>query len=233
MSKLDALQEKPWYLQLAAFGVVALVLYGGFWYFVTSGTRAETGELTAKADKLRGENAAAQIAQQRLNEFRATYERVKSEYADLEALLPEQRELTMVLQNIQDRARGGRLSVRKFTPKDDEQQDFYSSKLVEVGVSGNYNNIGSFFSQMAAYQRIVSITDFKFTAFDKKKTEDKDQILRGRTVNAEFKLKAYYASPERVQNAQPAQGAGKPGEQAVSPAVAEALAKQKQAAGAK
>ncbi|HYN86064.1 MAG TPA: type 4a pilus biogenesis protein PilO [Pyrinomonadaceae bacterium] len=233
MSRLEALQEKPWYLQLAAFGVVALVLYVGFWYFVTSGTRAETADLTAKADKLRGENAAAQIAQQRLNEFRATYERVKSEYADLEALLPEQRELTMVLQNIQDRARG-RLSVRKFAPKDDEQQDFYSSKLVEVGVSGNYNNLGSFFSQMAAYQRIVSITDFKFTAFDRKKSEDKDQMLRGRTVNAEFKLKAYYASPERVQNAQPAAGAaaGKPGGEQASQAVAEAAAKQKQAAAA-
>ncbi|HEX5706273.1 MAG TPA: type 4a pilus biogenesis protein PilO [Pyrinomonadaceae bacterium] len=226
MSRLEALQEKPWYLQVAALGVVALLLYGGFWYFVTSGTRAETAELAAKADKLRAENAAAQIAQQRLNEFRAIYERVKAEYEDLEALLPEQRELTMVLQNIQDRARGG-LSVRKFVPKDDEQQDFYSSKVVEVGVSGNYNGLGNFFSQMASYQRIVSITDFKFTAFDKKKTEDKDQLLRGRTVNAEFKLKAYYASPERVQNAQPTQGAaGKPGGEQVSPAVAAAAAKQ-------
>jgi type IV pilus assembly protein PilO len=224
MSKLEAFQETPWYLQVAVFGVAALLLYGAFWYFVTSGTRAETGEITAKADKLRAENAAAQIAQQRLNEFRATYERVKAEYADLEALLPEQRELTMVLQNIQDRARNG-LSVRKFVPKDDEQQDFYSSKLVEVGVSGNYNRLGAFFTQMATYQRIVSITDFKFTAFDKKKPEDKDQMMRGRTVNAEFKLKAYYASPERLQNTPTApQGAAKPG--ATAPAAAAAAAQK-------
>ncbi len=136
----------------------------------------------------------------------------------------------MVLQNIQDRARGG-LSLRKFSPKDDEQQDFYSSKLVEIGVSGNYNRLGSFFSQMANYQRIVSITDFKFIAFDKKKPDDKDQMMRGRTVNAEFKLKAYYASPERVQNAQAAQGAAaKPGGEKPSAAVAAAAAKQKQAA---
>ena len=57
---------------------------------------------------------------------------------------------------------------------------------------------------MASYQRIVSITDFKLTGLDKKKNDDKDLIQKGRTLNAEFKLKAYYASPDRLQNVAPA-----------------------------
>ena len=48
MLKLDAIQEKPWYMHLAAFGAAALLVYGAFWYFVTSGTRAETAEVEAK-----------------------------------------------------------------------------------------------------------------------------------------------------------------------------------------
>ncbi|HEX6183128.1 MAG TPA: type 4a pilus biogenesis protein PilO [Pyrinomonadaceae bacterium] len=195
MLKLDALQEKPWYLHLAVFGVVALLVYGAFWYFVTSGTRAETRELEAKVEQLARANAGAVVASQRLNEFKASYERAKADYEDLKALLPEQRELTMVLQNVQDRARG-RLTLRKFTPKEEVQQDFYTGKPVSVEVTGNYNNIGQFFAQMASYQRIVSITDFKVTKLKEKQPGEKSE---GQTVSAEFLVTAYYVSPEKLQ----------------------------------
>jgi type IV pilus assembly protein PilO len=191
MLKLDALQQKPWYLQLAAFGIVALLVYGGFWYFVTSGTREETKTLQAQVDKLQQENARAQIASQRLNDFKATYARAQADYEDLKALLPEQRELTTVLQGLQDRARG-RLSVTRFTPKDDVQQDFYAGKPVEIEVSSTYNNLGAFFAQIAAYQRIVSISDFKLTRM-------KEQAA-GKTVDAQFLLTAYYASSEKLNS---------------------------------
>ena len=205
MLKLEALQEKPWYLQAALFGGVALLVYGAFWYFITSGTRAETASVEAQVAQLRSANAGAQIASQRLNEFKANYARAQADFEDLKALLPEQRELTMVLQNVQDRARG-HLTVRRFTPKDEVQQDFYTGKPVEVEVTGNYNDVGQFFAQMASYQRIVSITDFKLTKLKDPKGQDKQD---GKTVDAQFLLTAYYVSPEKLQPAAPAP-AGQP-----------------------
>ncbi|HEX8337148.1 MAG TPA: type 4a pilus biogenesis protein PilO [Pyrinomonadaceae bacterium] len=199
MLKLDALQEKPWYVQLAIFGGVALVVYGAFWYFVTRSTRAETREVEKKVENLLRTNAGAVVASQRLNEFKANYERAKGDYEDLKLLLPEQRELTMVLQNVQDRARG-RLTLNKFIPHEEVQQDFYTGKPVSVGVTGNYNNVGQFFAQMASYQRIVSITDFKVT-----KLREKTLGAPGanQTVSAEFLVTAYYVSPEKLQAAPP------------------------------
>src|SRR5215204_4049567 len=196
MLKLDALQEKPWYVQLAAFGVAALALYGAFWYFVTSSTRAETREVEAKVESLRRANAGAVVASQRLNEFKANYERAKADYEDLKLLLPEQRELTMVLQNVQDRARG-RLTLTKFTPQEEVQQDFYTGKPVHVEVTGNYNSLGQFFAQMASYQRIVSITDFKVTKL--KGEKGPGDVKTNETVAAEFLVTAYYVSPEKLQ----------------------------------
>lgn len=193
MFKLDALQEKPWYVQLAAFGGVALLLYGAFWYLVTSSTRAETRVVETKVESLRRANAGAVVASQRLNEFKASYERAKADYEDLKLLLPEQRELTMVLQNVQDRARG-RLTLTKFSPQDEVQQDFYTGKPVQVEVTGNYNSLGQFFAQMASYQRIVSITDFKVT-----KLKVADDAKASQTVTAEFLVTAYYVSPEKLQ----------------------------------
>jgi type IV pilus assembly protein PilO len=216
MLKLDALQDKPWYLHLAAFGAIALLVYGVFYYFVTSGTRAETAEVEAQVVQLQSANAGAQIASQRLNEFKANYMRAQADYEDLKALLPEQRELTTVLANVQDRAKG-KLTLRKFTPKDDEQQELYAAKPVEIEVTGTYNQIGQFFSQMASYQRIVSITDFKVTKLKDNLLKDKKD---GKTVNAVFMLKAYYVAPEKLQAApvpgQPAPAAGQP---AVNPSV--------------
>jgi type IV pilus assembly protein PilO len=219
MLKLDALQDKPWYVHLAAFGGVALLVYGAFYYFVTSATRAETAEVEAKVVELQTANAGAQIASQRLNEFKANYARAQADYEDLKALLPEQRELTTVLANVQDKARG-KLTLRKFTPKDDEQQDMYAAKPVEIEVTGTYNQIGQFFSQMASYQRIVSITDFKFSKLKEERVKDKKD---GKTVNAVFMLKAYYAAPEKLQPAPAAPGQPAPAPNAaVNPAAAPA-----------
>jgi len=215
MLKLEVLPEKPWYFQAAVFGVMAAAVYFGFWYMVTSGTRAETAEVEEKVAKLKQDNMRAQIASQRLNEFKANYAQAKADYEDLKALLPEQRELTMVLQNVQDRARG-RLTVRRFTPKDEVQQDFYTGKPIELEVSGTYNNVGQFFQQLASYQRIVSVTDFRITRLKESRELDK---MDGKTVDAQFLLTAYYASPEKLQApAQPAAAPAANGAPAPAPA---------------
>jgi Tfp pilus assembly protein PilO len=179
---------------MVIFGAVALVIYGGFWYFVTSSTRAETKELNDQIAALLPKNEQARIASQRLNEFRAAFNSRQAEFDDLRALLPEQRELTSVLQSVQDRARLSRLTLRRFTPKDDFQQDFYSGKPIEVEVTSSFANLREFFDQMAKYQRIVSITDFRLKQLDEK---DQQQLQSGRTLDAQFMMAAYYVSAEK------------------------------------
>ncbi len=63
----------PWYLRLVLFVGVAGVMYAGFWYFVTKPVRAETKVFNDEIAQLLPRNAQAQIASQRLNEFRAVY----------------------------------------------------------------------------------------------------------------------------------------------------------------
>lgn len=201
--RFEKLQMMPWYYRLAAFCGVALVAYTLFWYFVTSSTRAETKALNDQVATLLTQNAQAQIASQRLNNFRAEYKNKQEELEDLKVLLPDQRELTNILQGIQDRAKKCNLVLRRFTPKDDVQQDFYSGKPVEVEVSSTFANLRAFFDQMGKYQRIVSISDFKITRLDDKQYPEM-------TVDAQFMLTAYYVSAEKLQNAQPQQAQQKP-----------------------
>lgn len=199
--KVGNLQTLPWYLRLAIFGGVAVALYAGFWYFVTRGTRNETKEMNAKIADLLPKNAQAQIAQQRLNEFRKIYQDRQEEYGELKALLPEQRELTVVLKGVQDRAHNTSMSLRKFQPKDDVQQEFYSGKNIQIDVISSYANLRAFFDQMAHYQRIVSITNFEISQLDR--------FAPGKTLFASFDMTAYYVSAEKLQQkAAPAKPAG-------------------------
>jgi len=192
----------PWYARLGIFLVIALSVYGGFWYLVTSGTRKETKGLQEQISVLQKANAEAQIASQRLNEFRTAYKNKQEELEELRALLPEQRELTKVLEGIQDRARSTGLSLRKFTPKDDVQQDFYSGKRIDVSVQSSFAGLRAFFDQMAHYQRIVSITNFEVKQLEKQGTN--------RTVEARFDLTAYYVSSEKLQKQNANQPNGTP-----------------------
>ncbi|HEU4766025.1 MAG TPA: type 4a pilus biogenesis protein PilO [Pyrinomonadaceae bacterium] len=209
--KIGKLPTLPWYLRLVAFLFVAGLVYAGFWYFVTSGTRTETKGMNDEIAQLRPRNAQAQIVSQNLNNFKAVYKAREEEFAELKALLPEQRELTMVLQGIQDRARGNGLVLTRFNPKEDLQQDNYSGKKIEVSVTSGFAGLRAFFEQLAHYQRIVSITNFEL--------KQVDQQTANKTVDARFDLTAYYVSSERLQNQPAANAKGAAGGAVPPPAV--------------
>ena len=201
--KIGNLHELPWYFRLAIFGGIAVALYAGFWYFMTKGMHEEVVQLEQEVAALKQKNATAQVDSQRLANFKALYQDKQREYDDLKALLPEQRELTNVLQGIQDRAHNARLVVRSFSPKDDIQEDFYNGKKISVGVTSSFSSLREFFEQMARYQRIVSISNFEIKQLEKQ--------AKDKTIDATFELTAYYVSAESLQKAAAPAGAPKPG----------------------
>jgi len=199
---IEKLKNLKWHFQLILLVAIAGLLYFSVYYFVTSVTREEVATLTNEVQQLRAKNEAAKLATQRINEFRALYASKVAEYDELKVLLPEQREITNVLQGLQDNARDSRMIVMRFSPREDSQKDSIMAKPVEVEVDSNFTNIRAFFEKMAKLPRIVSISDFKINQLDKQTAE--------KTLHAQFLLTAYYADPE-VLNAKPAPAPGKPG----------------------
>jgi type IV pilus assembly protein PilO len=204
---IEKLKSLQWYVQLMILVGIAAVLYMSVWYFVTSETRAEVATLNEQIAQLTAKNEAARVATQRINEFRALYASKSAEYEELKVLLPEQREITNVLQGLQDNAKDSRLVLMRFSPRDDSQQDAIMAKPVEVEVNSNFNNIRDFFDKMAKLPRIVSITDFKINQLDKQ-TADK-------TLHAQFLLTAYYADPNALTQPVAPGKPGAPGQPAV------------------
>lgn len=215
----DKFNALAWYMQLLILVTFAAVLYTGVWYFYTADARAEVQTLNDQVAQLKSQNEAARVATQRINEFRTLYASKEVEYDELKVLLPEQRELTNVLQGLQDTASESKLIVQRFSPQEDTQQDSLMAKPVQIEVDSNFDNLRVFFERMAKLQRIVSITDFKLNQLDKQ--------TANRTLHAQFLLTAYYASPDDLSQpqtpapgqpgAQPQPGAPVPAGQPVPP----------------
>ena len=206
---IERLKNMKWHFQLILLVVIAGLLYASVWYFVTSVTREEVAQLSEQVTQLKAKNEAARIATQRINEFRALYASKAAEYEELKVLLPEQREITNVLQGLQDNAKDSRMIVMRFSPRDDTQRDSIMAKPVEIEVDSNFTNVRAFFEKMAKLPRIVSISDFKINQLDKQTAE--------KTLHAQFLLTAYYADPDAL-NKPAAPAPGKPGQPATAPA---------------
>jgi type IV pilus assembly protein PilO len=189
---LEKFKGLSWYLQLLILVAVGGLLFFGERYFITDATRLETDQINEQVSQLQAKNQAAQIATQRIGEFRALYASKTAEYDELKVLLPEQREITNVLQGLQDTAKTSRLTVMRFAPREDSTQDGIMAKPVEVEVDSNFTSLRDFFDQMAKLPRIVSVTDFKLNQLDKQSSD--------KTLHAQFLLTAYYASPEDLAN---------------------------------
>jgi len=201
---LDKIKDLKWHFHLMMLVGLAALIYAGVWYFITGPTREEIAALNDQISQLQTKNEAARLATQRINEFRALFASKSAEYDELKVLLPEQRELTNVLQGLQDTANSSRLVVMRFSPRDENMQDSIMAKPVEVEVDSNFTNLRAFFDAMAKLPRIVSITDFKLNQLDKQTDT--------RTLHAQFLLTAYYAAPSDM-NAKPA-APGAPGQPA-------------------
>ena len=213
---LDKIKNLQWHFQLLLLVGIASLVYASVWYFFTSPTREQVRQKNDEVAALQAKNEAARVATQRINEFRALYASKSVEYEELKVLLPEQREITNVLQGLQDNARDSKMIVMRFSPRDDTQQDVIMAKPVEIEVDSNFTNLRAFFDKMAQLPRIVSISDFKVNQLDKQ--------TAAKTLHAQFLLTAYYADPEAMNKpAAPAKGAkpgAKPAAAAAQPAAA-------------
>ena len=206
---LEKIKNLQWHYQLLLLVGIASLAYGSVYYFMTSVTREEVRVKNEEVAALQAKNEAARVATQRINEFRALYASKAVEYEELKVLLPEQREITNVLQGLQDNARDSKMIVMRFSPKDDTQQDVIMAKPVEIEVDSNFNNLRAFFDKMAKLPRIVSVSDFNINQLDKQS--------EAKTLHARFMLTAYYADPEAMNK--PAAPA-KPGTPGAAPAPA-------------
>ena len=149
---------------LAAVLVVAL--FFAFWLYWYSPRQVEIEERAAHLEQLEQNNRMAQIIVARggteLADRLAQYER----HVDrLEELIPQSEEVAALLNQISAAARLNGVTDPEMRPEPDEEGAFYTKESYQIGVVGEYHDIGRFLTSIASLPRIITPTDVQISRF--------------------------------------------------------------------
>lgn len=143
---------------MAVVGLLAVV-FGGYWYFVYAGRRAETIAVTAKIKDLRTQRESKQKLVANIGELQQTVRDLGAQLKEAEAQLPDSKEIPDLLTSISSAGRDSGLEVISFRQRQEQLKDFYAEVPVDVTVRGNYHEVATFFDRVGKLDRIVNVAD--------------------------------------------------------------------------
>jgi type IV pilus assembly protein PilO len=145
--------------RLAVCAAALVLVFGGYWYFVYSGRRAELLGVQAKIVNLRHQRDDKQKLVANMAALQETVRELGAQLKQAEAQLPDSKEIPDLLSSISSAGRDAGLEVVSFRQRSEQLKDFYAEVPVEVTVRGNYHQVASFFDRVGRLDRIVNVGD--------------------------------------------------------------------------
>ncbi len=193
--------EKPWYYALGIGVFIAAVVAGGVHWFVFKPKQEEIARKKVELEGLNQEIAKGRAAERKLAQFREEVKRLELELSKLLQILPSKRNTEELIKRIETLTRQGDFTLKKFTPGEFIQKDFYAEWPIDISLEGTYHNLALFFDRMSRFSRIVNIEDMKITSLDN---------VPGKSISATFVAKTFIYTGDEP-GAQPAGAPGQPG----------------------
>jgi type IV pilus assembly protein PilO len=193
------LEGKPWYVGLAAGLVLGLVLFGlGYWQLLIP-MKKEIKTKQATLDALQIKIQEGEAAARELPRFREEVAQLELELEKLLRILPARRNTPDLLRRIRSLAEQGNFDLKRFTPGQLADQDFYSEWPIAIELEGSYHNLALFFDRIGRFSRIINIENLKINAITRP--------TASHTLRAMFNATTFvYKEPEPVEEEAPAGG---------------------------
>jgi type IV pilus assembly protein PilO len=147
---------------VCGFGMlVGVVLLG--WFFYLDGQQEELNN--GQQEELKLKDAYKDKVRQAINleSLRKQKEQVGEYVATLEKQLPSKAEMDALLSDINQAGIGRGLQFELFKPGQVVVKDYYAELPIDIKVTGNYHDIGSFTSDIANLPRIVTLNNMNLT----------------------------------------------------------------------
>jgi type IV pilus assembly protein PilO len=169
----------PWY----GYVVVALIIFG-FFYFLHY--KPKNNELKSiREERIQTENEVEMLKKKKeeLDQIEQELKVMNVQLKSLEAIIPKEEEIDVILRRIQQLAHDSRIDIIQFTPKPLINKEFFSEKPITMELTGNYHNIAIFFSRLSNFSRLFTMENFSIKAL-----RDQTDSL---TVSANSTAKTY------------------------------------------
>lgn len=203
MAMKTGLEGKPWYVGAGiGLGLGAVVLGLGWWQFLQPmKDQLEAGERTL--GELQTKIQEGRAAEQQLPKFREEVHQLEVELDKLLRILPARRNTPDLLRRIRSLAEQGDFALKRFTPGNLTDKEFFSEWPIAINIDGTYHNLALFFDRISRFSRIINIEDLSITAIS----------VGPHTITASFNAKTFVY---KEATAAPAAGPGGPAPQAAA-----------------
>lgn len=159
-----SLSKLPWWGQIAAFVVLAVLAIYGFHTYYVADFRAEMAMRQTHLNSLKNDINKGVATARRLPEFQAEVVNLGARLESLKNVLPEQKDVADSLRRLEVLARQSNLTLLRFTPAAQRQQPLYAEVPYRITAVGSFHNLALFFDRVSKFPRIINVGDISITA---------------------------------------------------------------------
>jgi type IV pilus assembly protein PilO len=152
------LTKLPWYAQVGAFVVLAVVGCGLFYYYYEEPVRADMASRHTQLDALRADITKGLATAKKLPEFKQQVGDLESRLANLKAILPEEKDAADLLNRMQTVAAQSSMTIKGFKPSPTVTKTLHAEWPITLELEGTYHNLAIFFDRVGKFTRIVNIS---------------------------------------------------------------------------
>ena len=186
------LEDKPWWAAALLGLVLAVAIYFAGNHYLLKPRQENLERLDAKLSELQAKIQEGRAAKAQLPQFRQEVQRLELELDKLLRVLPARRNTPELLRRIRDLTEQGDFDLKRFTPGNFVDQEFYSEWPIAVSLDGTYHNLALLFDRVSRFSRIVNIEGLKVNSI-----RARDAASGGHTISASFTAKTFvYKEPE-------------------------------------
>jgi type IV pilus assembly protein PilO len=197
------LDEKKWQVALGLGLFIGVLLAGGVHY---AWIRKINEDIVRKQSELKGlqeEIAKGRAAERKLSQFREEVKRLELELSKLLQILPSSRNTEELIKRIETLTRQGDFTLKRFTPGEPVNKEFYAEYPIDISLDGTYHNLALLFDRMSRFSRIINVEDLKIANLE---------TSPGKSISAQFVAKTFiYTGDEGLETTGGKPGAPRPG----------------------
>jgi type IV pilus assembly protein PilO len=178
-------------LGIAGVGFVAI-----WWMYLYTPARNERDRLSSQKARLEQDLFQKRRLRLELPKLKKAREELQRDLQKAVRALPEEKEIPILLTEINRLGQDSGLVFTLFKPGKPKQDEFVNRIPIKIKAEGDYHELGHFFEQLSRMERIVNITDLKMDQAKKPRGK-----TRGSTISGEFTATTYTfgGAPEGAQ----------------------------------
>jgi type IV pilus assembly protein PilO len=153
------------------FFFILIIVLVAFFYLVYRPSHTKIKQLSARRDSLQIEVQKAEAARARLPELQAKIARLEIEWEKAKEMLPKEKEIPSLIQQISNSGAKAGTSFILFKPSGPQPQANYQEIPVQIKVACGYHQLGKFLSNIGNLARIVNVPTIKIKTGDERSVE--------------------------------------------------------------